>query len=124
MAILLRSTVIALTLSSATAASAAPGHLISADPIVETPGGTQTWRIRYVTSGPLVIGQGEGDRIVAPEVTRAYARQACRAAARLRYLSMAGEDHVSATRTSARQTLDWIGARFAGERAPSDCPRI
>jgi pimeloyl-ACP methyl ester carboxylesterase len=75
-------------------------------------------------SGPLMIVQGGKDQIVAPEVTRAYTRQACRAGARLRYLYLPEEDHVSATRTSMRQALDWIGARFAGDRAPSDCGRI
>jgi pimeloyl-ACP methyl ester carboxylesterase len=75
-------------------------------------------------SGPLMIVQGGRDQVVAPEVTRSYAQQACRAGARLRYVDLPGEDHVSATRASVRQALDWIGARFAGERAPSDCGRI
>jgi pimeloyl-ACP methyl ester carboxylesterase len=75
-------------------------------------------------SGPLMIVQGGKDQVVAPEVTRAYARQACRAGARLRYLDLPQEDHVSATRASVRQALDWIGKRFAGERPPSDCRRI
>jgi acetyl esterase/lipase len=30
--------------------AAAPGTLVSADPVVETPGGTQAWRVRYWTT--------------------------------------------------------------------------
>lgn len=73
--------------------------------------------------GPLMIVQGGKDDLVAPAVTRDFVRQACRAGRRVRFLELPATDHVSVARASVRETLDWIGARFAGERAPTDCSR-
>ena len=77
--------------------------------------------------GPLLVVQGSADVVVAPAVTLAFARQRCRAVrAPLRYVTVAGGDHPSVTRDArtAALTLDWIDARFAGQKAPSDCGRI
>lgn len=71
--------------------------------------------------GPLMIVQGGKDDLVAPAVTRDFVRQACRAGRRVRFLELPTTDHISVARASVTQTLAWIGARFAGERAPSDC---
>ena len=47
----MRNLVIALALMMPVISNAAPpGTLISADPVVETPGGTQAWRVRYWTT--------------------------------------------------------------------------
>lgn len=70
---------------------------------------------------PLFLAQSEADPIVAPDVTRAFARAACRNGARLRYLTLPGGSHATSAKDSATATLDWIDARFAGEPAPSDC---
>ena len=77
-------------------------------------------------SGPLLIVQGTADTVIAPAVTLAFARQRCRTGAPLRYLSLPGGDHPAATRNAgaAAATLDWIDARFAGQRPASDCGRI
>ncbi len=73
--------------------------------------------------GPLMIVQGGKDDIVAPAVTRDFVRQACRAGRRVRFLELPATDHVSVARASVRETLQWIGARDSGDRAPSDCGR-
>jgi acetyl esterase/lipase len=71
---------------------------------------------------PSLIAQNDRDVIVAPDVTRAFVRKLCRDNARLRYISINGKSgHPTSAADSATETLDWIGARFAGERAPSDC---
>ena len=73
---------------------------------------------------PLLIAQNPRDTIVGPAITRDYARRLCRTGARVRFVSIAGEGHATSARDSAAETLDWIDARFAGRRAPSDCGRV
>lgn len=73
---------------------------------------------------PLLIATGSADVIVAPAVVRDFAQRACRAGKTVRYLSIPGGEHATVARTEAQATLDWIDARFAGQRAPSDCGRI
>lgn len=73
---------------------------------------------------PLLIAQNATDDLVAASVTRAHARALCRAGERVRWIDIAGAGHASSARDSARVTLDWIGDRFAGRSAPSDCGRI
>ena len=74
--------------------------------------------------GPLLLAQSVNDPIVSPAVTRAFARQRCRTGRPLRWVSLPGGDHAHSARDSATVTLDWIDARFAGTRAPSDCGRL
>lgn len=73
---------------------------------------------------PLLIATGSADVIVAPAVVRDFAQRACRNGKAVRYLSIPGGEHATVARTEAQATLDWIDARFAGQRAPSDCGRI
>ena len=73
---------------------------------------------------PLLVATGSGDVIVAPAVVRDFAQRACRAGKAVRYISIPGGEHATVARTEAKLTLDWIDARFAGQRAPSDCGRI
>lgn len=74
--------------------------------------------------GPVMIVQGAADRLVSPEVTRDYARRLCRTPTRVRYVDLPGVGHVEVTRETIAQTLAWIGDRFAGRPAGSDCRRI
>ena len=70
---------------------------------------------------PLLLLQGGKDTIVAPAVTRNFARNWCRTGRSLRYIDLPNADHPGAAREGSAATLDWIDARFAGERPPSDC---
>lgn len=74
--------------------------------------------------GPLMITQGEKDALVAPAVTRAFARGVCRNGGRLHYVGMPGGDHAGAARSVVLLTLDWIDARFSGAPPPSDCAKL
>ncbi len=74
---------------------------------------------------PMLIAQNDGDVIVSPDVTRQFARKLCRSGASLRYVPIiASGGHPTSAADSADVTLNWIDARFAGERPPSDCGSI
>ena len=73
---------------------------------------------------PFLIAQNPKDDLVAPNVTRAFAKALCRSGARLRYVSITGAGHATSAKDSASETLPWIADRFAGKPAPSDCGRI
>jgi len=70
---------------------------------------------------PALIATGTGDTIVAPAVVRDFARSACAAGKTVRFVSVPGGEHGTVARTEAQMTLDWIDARFARGRAPSNC---
>ncbi len=73
---------------------------------------------------PLLIAQNAKDDLVAPTVTRAHARALCKAHERVRWIDIAGEGHATSAKDSAAATLAWIGDRFVGRAAPSDCGRF
>lgn len=73
--------------------------------------------------GPLLIAQSSNDTIVAPSVTRKFAKAACRHGTRIHWIDMYG-DHGNSARESAVATLAWIDARFNGTTPPNDCRRI
>jgi acetyl esterase/lipase len=74
--------------------------------------------------GPLLIAQGDKDTIVAPAVTRKFAKSVCRARTKVRWIEMRGTEHGASAKDSVTETLSWIGARFDGQPPPDDCRRI
>ena len=72
---------------------------------------------------PLLIAQNPADKIVAPDVTRAFVRGVCRAGTRVRRVAITGKGHETSAKDSADETLRWIDDRFAGKPAPDDCGR-
>lgn len=74
--------------------------------------------------GPLLIAQGDKDTIVAPAVTRRFAKAVCRQRTKLRWIEMRGTEHGASARDSAIETLAWIGARFDGQPPPDDCRKV
>jgi len=73
---------------------------------------------------PLLIAQNPKDTIVAPAVTRHFARDACAAKKRVRWIDINGKGHGTSASDTVGATLDWIGDRFAGRQAPNDCGRF
>jgi pimeloyl-ACP methyl ester carboxylesterase len=73
---------------------------------------------------PLLIAQNPKDTIVAPAVTRHFARDACSARKRVRWIDINGKGHGSSASDTVGTTLDWVGDRFAGRPAPNDCGRF
>lgn len=74
--------------------------------------------------GPVLIAQSAEDPVVAPAVTRRFARALCSAGRPVRWVPLPGGDHAHSARDSQQETLDWIDARFAGQRAPDECRAI
>lgn len=73
---------------------------------------------------PMLIAQGDRDVIVAPGVTRTFVGQLCRTGQPLRFITLADGDHITIAKRTAAATLDWIGDRFDGKPAPSDCASL
>lgn len=73
---------------------------------------------------PMLIAQHPKDVIVAPAVTRQFARNACALRKRIRWVDIVGKGHQTSAQDSAAITLDWIGNRFAGIGARSDCGKF
>ncbi len=73
--------------------------------------------------GPLLIAQSSNDTIVAPAVTRKFAKAVCRRGTQLRWIDMTG-DHGASARESAQKTIGWITSRFDDTPPPNDCRRI
>lgn len=73
---------------------------------------------------PVLIAQTQGDPLVAPAVTRQFARRLCANRVRVRWIDLPGKDHATTARQSAAETLRWLDERFAGVRAPNDCGNI
>lgn len=73
--------------------------------------------------GPLLIAQSRNDMIVAPAVTRRFAKAVCRRGTALRWVDMTG-DHGASAKESAQETIGWITSRFDGAPPPDDCRSI
>lgn len=75
--------------------------------------------------GPLLISQGTKDTLVAPAVTRTFAKAVCKRRTPVRWIEIPGGSHIDGARgPRTDETLDWIDARFAGQTPPDDCRRI
>lgn len=74
--------------------------------------------------GPVLVAQSVDDPLVAPAVTRRFARDLCRQRRAVEYIDIPGGDHARSARNSADRTFDWIDERFAGLRPPTMCGRI
>ena len=73
---------------------------------------------------PILLAQTASDPLVAPAVTREFARRLCANRVRVRYIALPGKDHATTAKQSAAETIAWIDERFAGRPAASDCGRI
>lgn len=73
---------------------------------------------------PVLIAQTREDPLVAPAVTRRFARRLCANRVRVLWIDLPGKDHATTAQQSAAETIDWIGARFAGVPGGNDCRRI
>jgi pimeloyl-ACP methyl ester carboxylesterase len=79
---------------------------------------------RTPPSAPLLVAQGGKDVIVAPDVTRDYAKALCRQGKTLQFLWLPAMEHPQSARDTAEATINWFSDRFAGRPEPDDCSRI
>jgi alpha-beta hydrolase superfamily lysophospholipase len=73
------------------------------------------------TPAPILITQGEADRLIRPEVTAAFANRLCDRGATVDYRTYPGVAHLDAGPATVADVSQWIAARFAGEPAPTTC---
>lgn len=77
-----------------------------------------------VQTVPVLVAQTVADPLVAPAVTRRFAKRLCANRVRVRWIDLPGKDHATTAQQSAAATIDWIDGRFAGVPAPDDCRRL
>ena len=70
---------------------------------------------------PALIIQGGADDIVRPEVTTQFVRTACRAGARIEYVTLPGKGHGGAMDAGSTRAVVWLASRLAGTPARSNC---
>ena len=70
---------------------------------------------------PVFLAQGAADTLVLPRVTQDYRARLCRAGSRVEFDLVPGVGHLSIAKDAAPAAIDWIGDRFGGEPAPSNC---
>jgi acetyl esterase/lipase len=72
---------------------------------------------------PVFIAQGTADTTVRPEITKQFGETLCKQGTRVSFIELAGVNHTFAAKNSVGQALRWMGDRFRGAPAPSDCER-
>jgi acetyl esterase/lipase len=78
---------------------------------------------RAPAGAPVFIAQGTADPTVRPDITEKFAGALCQQGAQVRFVSLKGVNHIFAAKASVGQALAWMGDRFRGVPAPSDCAR-
>ena len=73
---------------------------------------------------PMLIAQNPKDVIVAPAVTRQFARNACAIRKSIRWIDINGKGHQTSATDTAAMTIDWIDNRFAGRAPRNDCGKF
>jgi alpha-beta hydrolase superfamily lysophospholipase len=74
---------------------------------------------------PLLLGQGEADPLVLPDVQAAYVRARCEAGQLVDYRTYADRDHVGVVATDSpliTELLDWTRDRLDGVPPEDSCP--
>jgi pimeloyl-ACP methyl ester carboxylesterase len=72
---------------------------------------------------PVFIAQGTTDNLVLPRITRDYVRRLCRQGSRVSFDPVPNTGHGFIAFKASDAAIAWIGARFAGLQAPSNCGR-
>jgi alpha-beta hydrolase superfamily lysophospholipase len=70
---------------------------------------------------PMLVVQGLDDPIVSPSSTRRALQRRCDAGETVQMVALATVGHVTAAEVSAPSAMDWVGDRFAGDPAPTNC---
>ncbi len=72
--------------------------------------------------GPLLIVQGLKDTTVEPHWTESFVTAACGRHEVVDFKKLKGVSHLLVAYKSAPLVAQWMAARFAGEKAPDNCP--
>jgi pimeloyl-ACP methyl ester carboxylesterase len=74
-----------------------------------------------LSTGPLFLAQGTGDKVVAPQLTAALDKHLCEIGDTVDFRRYPGVEHVPLVGRATDDVLEWIAARFAGKPATSNC---
>ena len=72
---------------------------------------------------PVFIAQGTADKVVDPPITVNFVGRLCARGNPVNFVEYANVDHDHIAKDSAGKALAWMGDRFAGKPAPSNCAR-
>jgi pimeloyl-ACP methyl ester carboxylesterase len=70
---------------------------------------------------PVFIAQGLGDDVVRPDVTISYVRRLCSNGSSVNFVTLPKVGHAFIARDTAKDAVQWMGGRFAGDAAPNSC---
>jgi acetyl esterase/lipase len=70
---------------------------------------------------PVFIAQGTADTTVPPHITKRFAEALCKHGTRVHFILLNGVSHTFAAKNSVGQALAWMGDRFRGAPAPTEC---
>jgi alpha-beta hydrolase superfamily lysophospholipase len=73
-------------------------------------------------AAPILVMQGTADTVINPNATAQYIARACAFHERVQYTTYPNQTHQTIPSAAQSQYLRWIADRFAGRRAPSNCP--
>ena len=76
---------------------------------------------RVRIGAPIMITQGEADRLITPPITRDFVDELCGKGESITFRTYAGVDHVHAGPETAPDVAGWLADRFAGKPPPSGC---
>jgi len=71
---------------------------------------------------PLLVSQGTADTVVWPGITADWVAARCAAGEHIQQTLYEGASHVQVATDAAPDTVTWLGARFAGAPASTNCP--
>ena len=72
---------------------------------------------------PVFLAQGAADTTVRPDLTKRFGEALCKQGTRVDFILLPGVTHTFAAKNSVGEALAWMGDRFRGAPAPSDCGR-
>jgi alpha-beta hydrolase superfamily lysophospholipase len=95
------------------------------------PSETEPWRAIMLRNtpgqapagAPVFIAQGTADTTVLPAITKQFGAALCKQGTSVSFMLMKGVTHTFAAKNSVGHALAWMGDRFRGAPAPSDCER-
>jgi pimeloyl-ACP methyl ester carboxylesterase len=116
---------------NATIAAALVAQLLRISYLKERPWDIEPWKGpiaenspgRVRIGAPIMITQGEADRLITPPITRDFVDELCGKGESIIYRTYAGVDHLHAGPETAPDVAEWLADRFAGKPPPSGCQR-
>ena len=75
----------------------------------------------HPAGAPVLVVQGEADRLVLPILSDAWVRKACAAGDAVDYRTYPGADHGSVIPAARTDVLEWLAARAKGDAVTNGC---